>query len=112
MLIVTGCDVLINVLVGVDGALLDENVDNVKQKKRKRKKRKREDRKRWLNFPGVRRGFWQSSAEKWEGQRNYSPKYSLHKYANSCLIRKDQRFEVHVNSFALHSPFTRNLFVT
>ena len=54
-------------------------------------------------------------AEKWEGQRNYSLKDSLHMYkdASSCFsIRKDQRIEVRAKSFALHSPFARNFFVT
>ena len=77
------------------------------------KKKEKWERKRCLKFLGVRGGFWQSSAEKWEGQRNYSLKDSLHKDANSCFsIRKDQRIEVRAKSFALHSPFARNIFVT
>ena len=46
---------------------------------------------------------WQSSAEIWEGQRNYSLKNEVHKDANSCFtIRKDWRFAVRAKSFALH----------
>ena len=71
------------------------------------------ERKRCLKLPRVRGGFWQSSAERWEGQRNYSLKDSLHKDANSCFsIRKDQRIEVRAKSVALHSPFARKIFVT
>ena len=84
----------------------------VRRKNLKKKKEKRET-KRCLKLPWVRGGFWQSSAEKWEGQRNYSQKDSLHKDANSCFsIRKDQRIVVRAKSFALHSPFARNFFVT
>ena len=80
---------------------------------KKLKKNEKRERKRCLKLLGVRGGFWQSSAEKWEGQRNYSLKDSLHKDANSCFsIRKDQRIEVRAKSFALHSPFARNFFVT
>ena len=66
-----------------------------------------------MKLPGVGGGLCQSSAEKWEGQRNYSLKDSLHKDTNSCFsIRKYQRIEVRAKSFALHSPFARNFFVT
>ena len=47
--------------------------------------------------------YWQSSAEKWEGQRNYSLKYKVHKDAiSSFSIRKDWRFAVRAKSCALH----------
>ena len=47
--------------------------------------------------------YWQSSAEIWEGQRNYSLKNELHKDAISCFsIRKDWGFAVRAKSFALH----------
>ena len=47
--------------------------------------------------------YWQSSAEIWEGQRNYSQKNEVHKDAISCFsIRKDWRFAVRAKSFALH----------
>ena len=76
-------------------------------------KKKKKERKRCLKLPGVRGGLWQSSAEKWEGQRNYSLKDSLHNDPKSCFsTRKDQRIEVRAKSFALHSPFARNFFVT
>ena len=92
--------------------LYRQTVNTLSGEKIEKKKEKRE-RKRCLKVPGVRGGFWQSSAEKWEGQRNYSLKDSLHKDANSCFsIRKDQRIEVRAKSFALHSPFARNFFVT
>ena len=78
-----------------------------------KKLKKKRERQRCLKLSEVRGGFWQSSPEKWEGQRNYSLKDSLHKDANSCSsIRKDQRIEVRANSFALHSPFAPNFFVT
>ena len=47
--------------------------------------------------------YWQSSAEIWEGQRNYSLKNEVDKDAISCFsIRKDWRFVVRAKSFALH----------
>ena len=47
--------------------------------------------------------YWQSSAEIWEGQRNYSLKNEVDKNAISCFsIRKDWRFAVRAKSFALH----------
>ena len=47
--------------------------------------------------------YWQSSAEIWEGQRNYSLKNEVDKDAISCVsIRKDWRFAVRAKSFALH----------
>ena len=47
--------------------------------------------------------YWPSSAEIWEGQRNYSMKNEVDKDAISCFsIRKDWRFEVRAKSFALH----------
>ena len=47
--------------------------------------------------------YWQSSAEIWEGQRNYSLKNEVDKDAISCFsIRKDWRFAVRAKSFALH----------
>ena len=78
------------------------------------KEKKKERGSDFWNFLGLEEGSaWQSSTEKWEGQRNYSLKDSLHKDANSCFsIRKDQRIEVRAKSFALHSPFARNFFVT
>ena len=54
--------------------------------------------------------YWQSSAETWEGQRNYrySVKNEVHKNAISCFsIRKDWRFAVHAKSFALLSIATK-----
>ena len=46
---------------------------------------------------------WPSSAEIWEGQRNYSLKNEVDKDAISCFsIRKDWRFAVRAKSFALH----------
>ena len=81
--------------------------------KKNRKKIEKRERKRCLKLPGVGGGFWQSSAEKWEGHRNYSLKDSHHKDDNSCFsMRKDQRIEVRAKSFALHSPFARKFFVT
>ena len=44
----------------------DKPLKHCPEKKLKKKKEKRE-RKRCLKLPGVRGGFWQSSAEKWEG---------------------------------------------
>ena len=47
--------------------------------------------------------YWQSSAEIWECQRNYSLKNEVDKDAISCFsIRKDWRFAVRAKSFALH----------
>ena len=47
--------------------------------------------------------YWQSSAEKWEGQRNCSLKNEVHKDAISCFsIWKDWGFAVRAKSFALH----------
>ena len=47
--------------------------------------------------------YWQSSAEIWEGQRNYSLKNEVRKDAISCFsIRKDWRFAVRAKSFAQH----------
>ena len=47
--------------------------------------------------------YWQSSAEIWEGQHNYSLKNEVDKDAISCFsIRKDWRFAVRAKSFALH----------
>ena len=47
--------------------------------------------------------YWPSSAEIWEGQRNYSLKNEVDKDAISCFsIRKDWRFAVRAKSFALH----------
>ena len=47
--------------------------------------------------------YWQSSAEIWEGQRNYSLKNEVDMDAISCFsIRKDWRFAVRAKSFALH----------
>ena len=53
---------------------------------KKLKKKEKKERKRCLKLHGVRGGFWQSSSEKWESQRNYSLKDSLHKDANSCFL--------------------------
>ena len=89
----------------------DKPLKTIRRKIEKRKEKR--ERKRCLKLSGVRGGFWQSSAEKWEGQRNYSLKNSLHKDTNSCFsIRKDQRIEVRAKSFALHNPFAPNFFVT
>ena len=47
--------------------------------------------------------YWQSSAEIWECQRNYSLKNEVDKDAISCFsIRRDWRFAVRAKSFALH----------
>ena len=47
--------------------------------------------------------YWQSSAEIWEGQRNYSLRNEVDKDAISCFsIRKDWRFAVRAKSFPLH----------
>ena len=47
--------------------------------------------------------YWQSLAEIWEGQRNYSLKNEVDKDAiSSFSIRKDWRFAVRAKSFALH----------
>ena len=47
--------------------------------------------------------YWPSSAEIWEGQRNYSLKHEVDKDAISCFsIRKDWRFAVRAKSFAPH----------
>ena len=47
--------------------------------------------------------YWQSSAEIWDRQRNYSQKNEVHKDAISCFsIRRDWRFAVRAKSFALH----------
>ena len=47
--------------------------------------------------------YWQSSAEIWEGQRNYSLRNEVDKDAISCFsIRKDWRFAVRAKSFAQH----------
>ena len=47
--------------------------------------------------------YWQSSAEIWEGKRNYSQKNEVHKDAISCFsIQKDWRFAVRAKSFAPH----------
>ena len=47
--------------------------------------------------------YWQSSAEIWECQRDYSLNNEVDKDAISCFyIRKDWRFAVRAKSFALH----------
>ena len=47
--------------------------------------------------------YWQSSAEIWEGNRNYSLKNEVDKDAISCFfIRKDWGFTVRAKSFDIH----------